>query len=202
MSWSKIKANFKAYKNTLYNIGMGKYVKRRERAKYNQREDKTKTAFQLETESLKDRIYMEYMKQGGFDNGVCMTDVVCKFRPNRSRNANWIYGYRILNDPDVKRRIQVRNAKRIYSSKLDFQDRINYLTGVILGEIELDAEAKDRLKAVDIMNKMEGVYVNKSLNVNQNISIDEEREIIQKRLNQLLAKDTEVKEVEKETIDE
>ena len=52
------------------------------------------------------------------------------------------------------------------------------------------------------MNKMEGVYVNKSLNVNQNISIDEEREIIQKRLNQLLAKDTEVKEVEKETIDE
>ena len=79
-----------------------------------------------------------------------------------------------------------------------------YLTGVIMGDIEPDAETKDRLKALDIANKMEGVYVNKNVNINQNLTIEDERAIVERRIRQVLGEpiDVEVKEVSSENVEE
>lgn len=167
---------------------MGEIVHKRSRKKKNQPKSQIKTFKQMSSDNLKERIYVEYMKRGGHDSGVCMTDIVCEFRPNATRQANSLYGWRILNDPDVKKRLSSRNGKRIERTILSYEERLQYLTSILMGEIEPDAETKDRLRALDIMNRMEGIYVNNNVNVNytSKLSVDQEREIVQNRLNNLL----------------
>lgn len=162
------------------------------------------SAHQLEADELKERIYLEYMKQGGYSGPLTMTDIVMKHRPGISRNTAATYGWRILNNPDIKRKIIEKNSKRREKQIMKFEERLQYLTDVIMQEIEPDAETKDRLKAVDMMNRMEGVYVNNNVNVNysNNLSIEQERDIVQRRLNQLLGKTIEGEVVKEEVVPE
>lgn len=180
-----------------------KKKRRRKRCQNKIRKDTVKSYREICSDNLKQRIYIEYMKRGGYDNNVCMTDIVCEFRPDINRNANAVFGWRILNDPEVKRKLSARVGMRKNADILSYDERLQYLTAVLMGEIEPDAETKDRLRALDIMNRMEGIYVNNNVNVNytSQLSVDQEREIVQNRLNNLLGSvDAEI--VKEETVGE
>lgn len=179
---------------------MGQIVKKKARNKNLARH--VKTYNEISRDNLKDMIFMEFYNT--YPNGTLkdMQKVVQKYRPDVSENNNYLYGWRILNDPDVKHRVSQRNYKRLKSTRLTYEEKLAYLTGVIMGDIEPDAETKDRLKALDIANRMEGVYVNTNVNVNQTLSIEDERAIVERRLRQVLGEpiETEVKEVSSEVV--
>lgn len=180
---------------------MGQLVSKTKR-KPNAPKSKVKTYNEINANNLKDTIFMEFYNK--YPNGTLkdMQSVVQKYRPNASPNNNYMYGWRILNDPDVKHRVSQRNYKRMKATRLTYEEKLAYLTGVIMGDIEPDAETKDRLKALDIANRMEGVYVNTNVNVNQTLSIEDERAIVERRLRQVLGEpiETEVKEVYSEVL--
>lgn len=184
---------------------MGAIVHKRKRNENKVRKESKKTYNELQSTTLKDTIFMEF--NTNYPNGTLkdMQNVVKKYRPNATDTANYLYGWKILNDPDVKQRISKRNKKRLMSTQLSYEEKLVYLTGVVLGYIEPDAETKDRLKALDIANKMEGQYVNTNVNINKNMTLDEERALAKKRIDQILGLEpieTEVKEVSSETIEE
>lgn len=53
------------------------------------------------------------------------------------------------------------------------QERLEWLTNVVKGIEELDASASDKMKAIDIMNKMQGEYVQKvEADVNSEVTIN------------------------------
>lgn len=182
---------------------MGKYVGKKTRSKAKITKSQTKTYNALQYENLKDKIFMEFYNT--YPNGTLkdMQAVVTKYRPDSTPTNNYMYGWRILNDPDVKRRIQKRNAKRLAETKLSYEEKLTYLTGVIMGDIEPDAETKDRLRALDIANRMEGVYVNTNVNLNKSLSIEDERAIVERRIRSVLGEpvDVEAKVVESETVE-
>lgn len=184
---------------------MGTIVHKRKRNENKVRKESKKTYNELQSTTLKDTIFMEF--NTNYPNGTLkdMQNVVKKYRPNATDTANYLYGWKILNDPDVKQRISKRNKKRLMSTQLSYEEKLVYLTGVVLGYIEPDAETKDRLKALDIANKMEGQYVNTNVNINKNMTLDEERALAKKRIDQILGLEpieAEVKEVSSETIEE
>lgn len=184
---------------------MGAIVNKRKRNENKVRKESKKTYNELQSTTLKDTIFMEF--NTNYPNGTLkdMQNIVKKYRPNATDTANYLYGWKILNDPDVKQRISKRNKKRLMSTQLSYEEKLVYLTGVVLGYIEPDAETKDRLKALDIANKMEGQYVNTNVNINKNMSLDEERALAKKRIDQILGLEpieTEVQEVSSETVEE
>ena len=86
----------------------------------------------------------------------------------------WEYASRLANNPKVKERLKELRAELAIPSIMTAQERLEYLTRVIKGEeperyvtfvqgerIEEDVppSIKTRLNAVDIMNKMQGEYV-------------------------------------------
>lgn len=183
---------------------MGELVQKKTRQKNKARKDKTKTYSQIQEMNLKDRIFMEFMETCPDGTVKDMQQIVKKYRPQATDSANYLYGWKVLNDSDVKNRISKRNHHRLKAKQLSYEEKLMYLTGVIMGDIEPDAETKDRLKALDIANKMEGVYVNKNVNINQNLTIEDERAIVERRIRHVLGEpiDVEVKEVSSENVEE
>lgn len=83
---------------------------------------------------------------------------------------------RLMNDSKIATRIKELRAQITSKSIMTAQERLEFLTGVINGErgekviklvdgeeveIEVPASMKNRLSAIDIMNKMQGEYITK-----------------------------------------
>jgi phage terminase small subunit len=101
---------------------------------------------------------------------------------------------RLANNPKVKARIAELRAELAKPSIMTAQERLEYLTRVIKGEqgeteirvvdgepieIEIPTSLKNKLNAIDLMNKMQGEYVQKveaevtnAVNINIELSED------------------------------
>jgi phage terminase small subunit len=94
---------------------------------------------------------------------------------------------RLFNDSKIKARYKELQDRLDEATIMTAQERLEYLTGIILDlereklivladgeekEIERPAELAVKLKAIDIMNKMSGEYVQKiEADVNSDITI-------------------------------
>ena len=77
----------------------------------------------------------------------------------------WENASRLMADSKVKARVQELRDKISTESVMSAQKRLEWLTGVIK---DAEERTENKLKAIDIMNKMQGEYVTKvegSLNV-------------------------------------
>lgn len=99
---------------------------------------------------------------------------------------------RLFNDSKIKARYQELQDRLANASIMTAQERLEYLTEVIKGiqrehrtvvidgqmkEIEEQTDINTRLKAVDLMNKMQGEYVQKvEANVDSKVNITIELE--------------------------
>lgn len=70
----------------------------------------------------------------------------------------WENASRLMADSKVKARVQELRDKVTNESIMSAQKRLEWLTGVIQN---VEESTTDKLKAVDIMNKMQGEYVQK-----------------------------------------
>ena len=109
---------------------------------------------------------------------------------NMSDNAISVEATRLIQNPKVSLRIKELREHLAKSTIMTAQERLEFLTRVIKGEekeivhriydgeeysYEEGAELNTKLKAVDLMNKMQGEYVQKidaNVNADVNISIE------------------------------
>jgi phage terminase small subunit len=77
---------------------------------------------------------------------------------NMADKTIWENASRIANDSKVKARLQELRNELAKDSIMTAQDRLEWLTNVINSDKE---STTDKLKAADIMNKMQGEYVQK-----------------------------------------
>lgn len=77
---------------------------------------------------------------------------------NMADKTIWENASRIANDSKVKARLRELRNELAKDSIMTAQDRLEWLTNVINSEKE---STTDKLKAADIMNKMQGEYVQK-----------------------------------------
>lgn len=84
----------------------------------------------------------------------------------------WENASRLMADSKVLARVQELRDKISLESVMTAQERLEWLTTVIRGE---DFVVSDKLRAVDIMNKMQGEYVTK---VDGNISVAKLEDLI------------------------
>lgn len=90
---------------------------------------------------------------------------------------------RLFNDPKISARYNELIEKAAAAAVMTAQERLEYLTGIVYGteqeqvrtlvegvefEYERPADLNTRMKAIDIMNKMQGEYVTK---VEGNLSV-------------------------------
>ena len=79
---------------------------------------------------------------------------------------------RLANDSKVSARLAELRGQLTKATIMSAQDRLEWLTGVIKAEGHMTA---DRLRAMDIMNKMTGEYVQKvEANVTNEVTINVE----------------------------
>jgi len=93
-----------------------------------------------------------------------------------SDNAIYREASLLYSSPKIAQRINELRAELVKPSIMTARERLEFLTGVINGtrgekiteivdgkpvEIEVPASMKNRLSAIDIMNKMQGEYVQK-----------------------------------------
>lgn len=166
------------------------------------RRDKgAKTLREMEKEDLDNRIFAEYMKRGGLEGGCDMTSVVCEFRPYASKEANRMYAWRVFNKPEVKERFRYKFSKRMNNSVLSVEERRQYLSDIIMQEIEDGSTLGDRLKCLFELNRMDGIGLsNSKISITQNsISLDEQRKMTKDKLDEILGlKDPNVIDVDVE----
>lgn len=120
----------------------------------------------------------EFVK--GLLEGKNATEAYRKAYPKQAEKCKektiWEYASRLANNPKVKERLKELRAELAIPSIMTAQERLEYLTRVITGEekekvlqsvdgqtieAEFPSSLKTRLTAVDIMNKMQGQYVQK-----------------------------------------
>ena len=120
----------------------------------------------------------EFVK--GLLEGKNATEAYRKAYPKQAEKCKektiWEYASRLANNPKVKERLKELRAELAIPSIMTAQERLEYLTRVITGEekekvlqsvdgqtieAEYPSSLKTRLTAVDIMNKMQGQYVQK-----------------------------------------
>lgn len=70
----------------------------------------------------------------------------------------WEKASELANDVKVAERIRELRDRIASKSIMTAQERMEWLTELVMGQ---DASYSDRLKAIDIMNKMQGEYVQK-----------------------------------------
>ena len=83
---------------------------------------------------------------------------------NMSDNAIYVEATRLAQSPKVSLRIQELRDGLAKPTIMTAQQRLEFLTRVINGEEKEDERSVDmnaKLKAIDIMNKMQGEYVQK-----------------------------------------
>ena len=94
----------------------------------------------------------------------------------KSDNAIYVNASKLAADPKIALRIQEIREQMMKPTIMSAQERLEFLTQVINGtkgekivevvdgeakEFEVPASMKNRLSAIDIMNKMQGEYVTK-----------------------------------------
>lgn len=140
-------------------------------------------------------------------NGQNALEAVKKIRPEITSDSRARDIWRKVENSDTVRTVaKNRINKRTSRSYMSVEERKAFLTEVILGEREPDAETKDRLKAIQILNNMEGIgtpqiLAQQNIQMNQtNISVEDKRTIINQRLNEILgiSNDNEEEEIGKE----
>lgn len=77
---------------------------------------------------------------------------------NMSDNAVWCEASKLMDNPKVAQRLKELRDQLADSAIMTAKERLQWLTVIIRGEEE---STGDKLKAVDIMNKMQGEYVTK-----------------------------------------
>lgn len=77
---------------------------------------------------------------------------------NMSDNAVYVNASKLAADTKVALRIKELREQLATPAIMSAQKRLEWLTGIIKSE---DESTGDKLKAVDIMNKMQGEYVTK-----------------------------------------
>ena len=113
----------------------------------------------------------EYVKNG--NNG---TKAYMKAYKTNEESARRLAS-KLLTNIDILEYIEELQKKLEDKSIMSAKERMIFLTGVITGVVkennELEAEVNDKMKAVDILNKMSGEYTTKfEGNVTQDIIID------------------------------
>ena len=95
---------------------------------------------------------------------------------NTSDKTIWENASRLANDNKVKARIEELRGQISSKNIMTAKRRLEWLTELINSD---DASTNDRLKAIDIMNKMQGEYVQKvqaeitnAVNINIELSDD------------------------------
>ncbi len=91
---------------------------------------------------------------------------------NMSDNAIYREASLLMDNPKVAQRINELRAELAKPSIMTAQERLQWLTDLIANT---DENTNDRLKAVDIMNKMQGQYVTQ---VKADVSIDRLEDLI------------------------
>jgi phage terminase small subunit len=82
----------------------------------------------------------------------------------------WENASRLMADSKVKARVQELRGKLEKSTIMTAQQRLEWLTGIIQSKEE---STTDKLRAADIMNKMQGEYTQKiEANVNTDVNIN------------------------------
>lgn len=75
-----------------------------------------------------------------------------------SNNAIWCEASKLMDNPKVSQRVQELQKQMEDEAIMTAKERLKWLTAVIQSERE---KTDTKLKAVDIMNKMQGEYVTK-----------------------------------------
>ncbi len=91
---------------------------------------------------------------------------------------------RLFNEPKITARYQELQERLANAYIMSAQERLEYLTDIVMGieqekgvsvegeEIERPATLRERMQAIDLMNKMQGEYVTKvDANVNTDVNI-------------------------------
>lgn len=89
---------------------------------------------------------------------------------NTSKNSDktvWEKASRLMADDKVKARVQELRDKIATESIMTAQERLEWLSKAIQSE---EVATNDKLKAIDLMNKMQGEYVQK---VQANVSYED-----------------------------
>ena len=77
---------------------------------------------------------------------------------------------RLMADPKISARVNELRERLTSAKIMSARERLEWLTGIIGNEKE---KTDNRLKAVDLMNKMQGEYVQKiDANVNADVNIN------------------------------
>ena len=114
----------------------------------------------------------EYVKNGNNGTKAYMKAYKCNKETTARINAS-----KLLTNTNILEYIKELQEKLEDKSIMSAKERMIFLTGVITGVVkennELEAEVNDKMKAVDILNKMSGEYTTKfEGNVTQDIVID------------------------------
>lgn len=95
---------------------------------------------------------------------------------NMTDNSIYVNASKLVNDAKVAQRIKELREQLAKPSIMSAQERLEWLTGLIKSEEE---STTDKLRAADIMNKMQGEYVQKveaevknAVNINIELSDD------------------------------
>lgn len=114
----------------------------------------------------------------GIIEGMSQADAYRNAYPKQKSTDKtvWECASKLLKNPKVNTRLKELRAELAKPSIMTAQERLEFLTGVINGtkgekiteiidgeakEFEVPASMKNRLSAIDIMNKMQGEYVTK-----------------------------------------
>lgn len=110
--------------------------------------------------------------------GMSQADAYKNAYSAKSMSDNAIYreASLLMKNPKITQRLEELNEKAAIGAIMSAQDRLIYLSKIIKGtakekrlvssadgaeEIECEADFSDKLKAIDLMNKMQGEYVQK-----------------------------------------
>ena len=99
----------------------------------------------------------EYIKNG--NNG---TKAYMKVYPDSSEESAMVGASRLLRNAKVQEYLQSLQKKVEKKSIMSAEERMEFLTKVVTGNVEDKLYMGDKLKALDILNKMSGEYVLKA----------------------------------------
>lgn len=158
-----------------------------EHISYPKKHGNAKTAFKMENQQIKLSILADYMEQGGQQGEKSIGAIVLEYFPYMKPDTAKMYGWRILNSPEVKEQLRKKMHKREYNSVLSIEERRQYLSDIIMGVLDLDADLSDKLKCLKLLNDMDGIGTSQfSINVNNEISMQDKRKITEQTVNKLL----------------
>ena len=103
----------------------------------------------------------EYIKTGNATNSA--------IKAGYSKRTARSIGQRLLTNVDIKKKINELSQKTACNNIMTAKERQEYLTKLINAD---DVKISDKLRAVDILNKMTGEYIQK-VEVNGNVKTED-----------------------------